>query len=162
MEVGLAIAFWVLAIVTVVSALAVVALRNVFHAALFLVLCFVSVAGIYVTLNADFLAAVQVLIYAGAIAVLILFAIMLTREVRQGNPSNRLQVPAFIIAALMLITLVSVFTATPWQIATEAPPEQTTGPIALSLFAGFALPFEVASVLLVAAIIGAIALVKER
>lgn len=162
MEVGLAIGFWVLAIVSVVSALAVVSARNIFHAALFLILSFVAVAGIYITLNADFLAAVQILIYAGAIAVLLLFALMLTRDVQQGNPSNRLQVPAFIIAALMLITFISVFTATPWRIATEAPTEPTTAPIAAALFVGFVLPFEVASVLLLAAIIGAIVLVKEK
>lgn len=162
MEVGLAIGFWVLAIVTVVSALAVIVLRDIFHAALFLVLSFVTVAGIYITLNADFLAAVQILIYAGAIAILLLFAIMLTRDVRQGNPSNRLQFPALIVALLMLITFISVFAATQWKIATQAPPETTTGPIALALFGNFALPFEVASVLLLAAIIGAIALVKEK
>lgn len=162
MEVGLAIGFWVLAAVSVVSALAVVSARNIFHAALFLVLSFVAVAGIYITLNADFLAAVQILIYAGAIAVLLLFALMLTRDVQQGNPSNRLQFPAFIVAALMLVTFISVFTATPWRIATEAPTEPTTAPIATALFVGFVLPFEVASVLLLAAIIGAIVLVKER
>lgn len=162
MEAGLAVGFWVLAIVTVVSALAVILLRDIFHSALFLVLSFVTVAGIYITLNADFLAAVQILIYAGAIAILLLFAIMLTRDVRQGNASNRLQFPALIIALLMLITFVSVFAATHWQIATQAPPETTTGPIALVLFGNFALPFEVASVLLLAAVIGAIALVKEK
>ncbi|MBI2908879.1 MAG: NADH-quinone oxidoreductase subunit J [Chloroflexi bacterium] len=162
MEIGLAIGFWVLAIVTVVSALAVVLLRDVFHAALFLVVSFVTVAGIYVTLNADFLAAVQILIYAGAIAILLLFAIMLTREVRQGSPSNRLQLPALIIAVLMLVTFISVFTSTQWKISAQAPPEASTGPLALTLFNNFALPFEVASVLLLAAIVGAIALVRER
>ena len=68
---GLDIAFWILAIVGIAAALVVVLLRNVFRAALSLVLCFVTVAGIYVTLSADFLAAVQVLIYVGGISVLI-------------------------------------------------------------------------------------------
>ena len=76
---GLEIAFWVLAIVGIGAALAVVLLRDIFRAALCLVLCFLTVAGIYITLSADFLAAVQVLIYVGAISVLIILAIMLTR-----------------------------------------------------------------------------------
>ena len=85
---GLEIAFWVLAVVGVVAALAVVLLRDVFRVALSLILCFLVVAGIYVTLSADFLAAVQVLIYVGAISVLIILAIMVTREVQQGSLSN--------------------------------------------------------------------------
>ncbi|GAI71044.1 unnamed protein product, partial [marine sediment metagenome] len=68
---GFEIAFWALAVVGVAAALAVVLLRDVFRAALSLVLCFLAVAGIYVTLSADFLAAVQVLVYVGAISVLI-------------------------------------------------------------------------------------------
>ena len=76
--IGFDIAFWILAVVAVMAALAVVLLGNVFRAALSLVLCFLVVAGIYITLSADFLAAVQVLIYVGAIAVLIILAIVLT------------------------------------------------------------------------------------
>ena len=64
---GLVIAFWILAIVAIVSALGVVLLRNVFRAALSLILCFITVAGLYVTLSADFLAAVQILVYVGKI-----------------------------------------------------------------------------------------------
>lgn len=162
MDVGLAIGFWVLAAVSVVSALAVVLLKNIFHAALLLVLCFVAVAGIYVTLSADFLAAVQILIYVGAIAVLLLFALMLTREALRGSPVNRLQFPAVIIAVLMMITFVAVFTSTPWKIASQVPVAPTTAPLATSLFGDFALPFEVASVLLLAAVLGAIVLVREK
>ena len=91
---GLAIAFWILAVVGILAALGVVLLRNVFRAALSLILCFLAVAGLYVTLSADFLAAVQILIYVGAISVLIILAIMMTREVQQGNLSNKLQIPA--------------------------------------------------------------------
>ena len=92
---GISIAFWILAVVGVMAALAVVLLRDVFRAALSLVLCFLTVAGIYITLSADFLAAVQILIYVGAISVLIILAIMLTREVQHGSPGNRLQIPGF-------------------------------------------------------------------
>jgi len=79
------IAFWILALIMVGAALAVVLLRDVFRAALLLILCFFTIAGIYITLNADFLAAVQVLIYAGAIGILLIFAIMLTRNVKGGQ-----------------------------------------------------------------------------
>src|SRR3990172_12574943 len=97
---GFDIAFWALAIVGIAAALCVVLLRDVFRAALTLVLCFLSVAGIYVTLSADFLAAVQILIYVGGISILIILAIMLTREVQQGSPSNKLRIPAFIVAGI--------------------------------------------------------------
>ena len=161
---GLDIAFWVLAVVGVAAALAVVLLRNVFRAALCLVLCFLTVAGIYVTLSADFLAAVQVLIYVGAIAVLIILAIMLTREVQQGSPSNRLRIPAFLAAILFLGVMSFAMVNTPWQIAGIAPQEPTTLALAEKLFGegGFILPLEIAPVLLLAAILGAIILVREK
>ena len=100
---GVDIAFWALAVIGVVAALTVVTLGNVFRAAIALVLCLLTVAGLYITLSADFLAAVQVLIYVGGIAVLIILAIMLTREVQWGSPSNRLRIPAFIIATLFWV-----------------------------------------------------------
>jgi len=161
---GLDIAFWVLAVVGVAAALAVVLLRNVFRAALCLVLCFLTVAGIYVTLSADFLAAVQILIYVGAIAVLIILAIMLTREVQRGSPSNRLRIPAFLAAILFLGVMSFAVVNTPWQIAGIAPQEPTTLALAEKLFGegGFILPLEIAPVLLLAAILGAIILVREK
>ena len=76
------------------SALGVVLIRDLFRAALLLVAVFVAVGGYFVLLSAEFLAVVQVLIYAGAISVLIIFAVMLTRDVQRGNPPNRLQIPA--------------------------------------------------------------------
>ncbi|MEE9583154.1 MAG: NADH-quinone oxidoreductase subunit J, partial [Dehalococcoidales bacterium] len=95
---ALEIAFWVLALVAIAAALAVVTLRNVFRAALSLILCFLAVAGIFITLSADFIAAVQILIYVGAISILIILAIMLTREVQRGSLSNKLVVPVLISA----------------------------------------------------------------
>jgi len=166
------IAFWILALVMVGAALAVVLLRDIFRAALLLVLCFFTVAGIYITLNADFLAAVQVLIYAGAIGILLIFAIMLTRNVKEGNPFNKLKIPALIVALLVLTTVIGVIVGTDWTTVTgvsqgvEVPVgSATTGPIATALFdqsKGFVLPFEIASVLLLAALIGAIVLVRDR
>ena len=161
---GLEITFWALAIVSVGAALAVVLLHDIFRAALCLVLCFLVVAGIYVSLSADFLAAVQVLIYVGAISVLIILAIMLTREVPQGSPTNKLRIPAFIIAILFFGVVAFAIFQTSWQIAGMPPQEPTTSALASRLFGegGFILPLEIAPVLLLAAIIGAIVLVREK
>ena len=161
---GLDIAFWVLAVVSVSAALAVVLMRDVFRAALFLALCFFSVAGIYVTLSADFLAGAQVLIYVGAIAVLIIFVIMLTRESRQGSPSGRLRLPAILIGLFFLITMLFVVLNTDWHVVAEPPAESATTAIAQALFSedGFVLAFEIAAALLLAAVIGAIALVRDK
>jgi NADH-quinone oxidoreductase subunit J len=161
---GISIAFWVLAIVGVIAALAVVLLRDVFRAALSLVLCFLTVAGIYITLSADFLAAVQILIYVGAISVLIILAIMLTREVQHGSPSNRLQIPAFIVAILFLGGVAFAMLNTPWPVSSAPPLEPTTPALAGLLFGegGFILPVEIVPILLLAAILGAIALVREK
>ncbi|MEE8471386.1 MAG: NADH-quinone oxidoreductase subunit J [Dehalococcoidia bacterium] len=168
------LAFWIIAVLLIGSATAVVLLRDIFRAALMLILCFFTVAGIYITLNADFLAAVQVLIYVGAIGILLLFAIMLTRNVRLGNPFSRNSGPAFLVAFLILATVVAVIVTTDWPSIANAPQavemplgEPTTSYIAEALFTregGFVLPFEIASVLLLAALIGAVVLVtgKER
>ena len=161
---GLEISFWVLAVVGVVAALAVVAVRNVFHAALGLIACFLAVAGIFITLSADFLAAVQVLIYVGAIAILIILGIMLTREVQRGSISNRLRIPAFIVAVFFLGLVAFAMVNTQWQIAGIPPQEPTTSVIGNILFGedGLILAVEIAPVLLLVAILGAIVLVREK
>jgi len=161
---GLVISFWILAVVGILAALGVVFLRNVFRAALSLILCFLMVAGLYITLSADFLAAVQILVYVGAISVLIILAIMMTREVQQGSPTNRLQIPAFIVAILFLEVLVLTLINTPWQITSAPPLAPTTAALATILFGegGFILPVEIAAMLLLAAILGAIVIAREK
>lgn len=155
------LAFSLLAALTVVGALAVICFRDLFRAAVGLVFSFVGVAGLYVLLSADFLAAAQVLIYVGAIAVLLIFGIMLTRESHRGNPTNRMAVPGFIAAAALFAAMVFVVTSTRWNISAQPPQEPTTDALAAALFTTYVLPFELASVLLLVAIIGAIVLVKE-
>jgi NADH-quinone oxidoreductase subunit J len=161
---GLAASFWIMAVVIVAAALAVVFLRNVFRAALSLIVCFIAVAGIYLTLSADFLAAVQILVYVGAISVLIILAVMMTREVQQGSPSNRLKIPALVVAAVLLGLLIYSVTASPWRIASEPPLTPTIVPLAQRLFGeqGFILPVEIAATLLLAAILGAIVIAREK
>ena len=156
--------FWLLAILSVGAALAVVFLRDVFRAALALVLCFLIVAGLFITLSADFLAAVQVLIYVGGISVLIVLAIMLTRDVQHGSPANRLRIPALIVAVLFFGVIAFALVGTPWQISTVPPTEPTTPALADKLLGegGFILPVEIAAVLLLAVMLGAIVLMREK
>lgn len=157
------IVFWVLAAVTVGAALAVVILRDVFRAALSLVLLFLTIAAIYVTLYADFLAVVQILIYVGAISILIIVAIMLTRDVWRGNPSGRLRIPALVVSVLLLGTMVFTVVSTKWETSGEPPLQPTTEAIGSSLFGGgFILPLEITAVLLLAAVLGAIVLIREK
>jgi NADH-quinone oxidoreductase subunit J len=161
---GLASAFWIMAVFIIAAALAVVFLRNVFRAALALIVCFASVAGIYLTLSADFLAAVQILVYVGAISVLIILAVMMTRDVQKGSSANRLTIPALVVAAVLLGLLIYTVTASPWRISAEPPLSPTTVPLAAKLFSrqGFVLPVEIAATLLLAAILGAIVIAREK
>lgn len=161
--------FWALAVTSVMAALGVVGVQDIFRAALLLVLTFLSVAGLFILLNAEFLAVVQVLIYVGAISVLIIFAVLLTRDVEQGNPSNRLRLPAFVGAGLLFLALTSAIVRTSWP---EIPSESlaraeevfasTPQWLAGLLLREWALPFEAASVLLLAAVLGAVVLIRER
>lgn len=162
MDIGIAIGFWILASLAVISAAAVVLLKDLFRASLFLVLSFLSVAGIYIVLQADFLAVAQVLIYVGAISILLIFAIMLTRDTQRGNPSNKLSGPgAFLAGVIFSAIIVAIFT-TDWPLSSELAPDSTTELLAEVLFNKFVLPFEVASVLLLAAMIGAIVIARQR
>ena len=106
--------FWALSLVAIGSALGVVLVRDLFRAALMLATTFVAVGGLFVMMNAEFLAVVQILIYVGAIAVLFIFAVMLTRDVQQGNVPNRLQIPAAVIAALVLAAMIATAISTDW------------------------------------------------
>ncbi len=166
---GLNIAFWILAAVIVIAALAVVTMRNVFRAALSLILCFVAVAGIYITLSADFLAVVQVLVYVGGISILILLAIFLTRNIPEGSPANRLRLPAFLMAAILLGLMIFSVTNTKFPVSTELPKDQTIGTLGTALLGepnsqnyGYVLPVEIAGVLLLAALLGAIVMAREK
>jgi len=162
--VGMQIAFWALAALIVLAALAVITLKNVFRAALALIVCFVGVAGIYVTLSADFLAVVQILIYVGGISILILLAIMLTRNLSDGSPANKLRLPAFLIAAVFLGLIVYAVVNTTFPVSNSLPPEATVSGIGRLLLDnnGYVLPLEISGVLLLAAILGAVVMAREK
>jgi NADH:ubiquinone oxidoreductase subunit 6 (subunit J) len=159
------IAFWLLAIASVASALAVVFVRDLFRAALFLVVCFFTVAGIYVTLNADFLAAVQVLVYIGAIATLLIFAIMLTRDARRGSPTGKLKVPALFVGIALLGVMIWSLVSYDWAPTSDMSGMVPVQGIAGLLFAsegGWVLTFEIAGLMLLASIVGAMVLLREK
>ncbi|MBI2265701.1 MAG: NADH-quinone oxidoreductase subunit J [Armatimonadetes bacterium] len=110
-------AFYPLALLTLVSALLTVRLKNVFHSALFLIVSFFGVAGMYLVLHAEFLSAAQVLVYTGAIAVLILFGIMLTHQVGSPPRAGQFRTMSWIPAVLCLLTAISlgyVLVRSPW------------------------------------------------
>ena len=83
------VVFWILAVAVIVPALGVVLVKDLFRAVLLLVVVFIAVAGFFVMMSAEFLGVVQVLIYAGAVSILVIFSIMLTRDVQRGNLPNR-------------------------------------------------------------------------
>jgi NADH-quinone oxidoreductase subunit J len=175
---GVEIAFWVIAISTIIAAVAVVWLKDVFRAAIFLIVSFLGVAGMFVLLRAEFLAAIQVVIYVGAVSVLIIFAILMTRDVEEGSPVNSMRLPAGIISVLFGAAAIYVAVATNWNIIDEALAAGEVAPavsdrivevysntipwLARLLIQDYVLAFEIAGVLLLAAIIGALALVRER
>ena len=163
------IAFWVLAVITVGGALAVVHTQNMFRAALMLVVSFLGVAGIFALLNAEFLAVVQVLVYAGGVSVLVIFAVMITRDVAEGNRSTSIQPMALAAATLLLSALIYAVVEAEWNTL----PSDLPGPLAdvfvdtpaqlgRLLLNEFVLPFEIAGVALLAAVIGALSMVRER
>ena len=160
-ETTTAVAFWALAIVTLGSALMVAIVRDLVHAVLFLILSFVGVAGLYLTLSADFVAVVQILIYAGAVSVLMLFAILLTPLASRDNAPVSFAAPISVLSGLVGAIIIFVVVKTDWRTNCEDERfPQTAREIGKALLDPFVLPFEVASVLLVVAMVGAIMLVR--
>ncbi|WP_433499370.1 NADH-quinone oxidoreductase subunit J family protein [Sphaerimonospora sp. CA-214678] len=158
---GPEIVFLLLGVVALGSALLVVTTRRLVHAALWLVVCFGALAGCYLVLTAEFVAWVQVLIYVGAIVVLLLFGIMLTRAPigRSADLDSGNRLAAAVVGAATAGVLVSVVVSGFHPAYTPLEPGQgTAGTLGSSVFRTWVLPFEVLSVLLLAALIGAIAL----
>ncbi len=161
-DTGSIVAFWVLTVLTVGSAVGVVAVRDLIRAVVLLITSFLGVAGLYITLSADFVAVVQVLIYAGAISVLILFAIMLTPRASRDNAETFLQIPGLLLAGLVTFTIAFVSLETEWSEAKNSFPEDTAAVIGEALLDKYVLPFEMASVLLLVAMLGSILLVRPE
>ena len=156
--------FAILTVITLSAALMVVTSRNLLHSALWLIVSFFGIAGVFILLQAEFLAVVQVLIYIGAIAMLIIFAIMLTRRIMDPQqPRFNSQwglVGGF--AALLFVGLAAVVTRVAWPVAAGEVPADAIAQLGVDFVGVYAVPFEVASVLLVVAMIGAIIIARER
>jgi NADH:ubiquinone oxidoreductase subunit 6 (subunit J) len=144
------------------AGIAVVTLRNIIHSAVAMMICFGSLAGMYALLGAPIVAAAQVLIYLGAISVLILFAIMLTQAGDANLPKPfHPQLPIAAVVALTIIGLVGwAVVQTDWALSGEAAAAGVDA-IATALFSDYALPFEIISLLILVAIIGAIFLARR-
>ena len=183
--------FWLLSLTAIIAALGVVLIRDLFRSVLLLAVVFICVGGFFVLMCAEFLAVVQILIYVGAISILFVFAIMLTRDVRRGNSPNKLLISAVFISSLVLAALVVVAIGTEWnKIPAEdksvvdmvqinaitamtkedlldvdkSLSESNEEPVGLAdlLIGKFVLPFEAVALLLLATLIGGLALARRQ
>lgn len=161
--------FFILSILVVVASLMVILQRNPIYSALYLVFTFFSMAGIFLILGAEFIAAIQVIVYAGAIMVLFLFVIMmlnLEREAETPSPHPWQKIFGLFFGLVLLVTLggavySGVLKVEPAKAA--APPAvENTKAVAALLFTDYLLPFEIASILLLVAIVGAVYLAKRK
>jgi NADH-quinone oxidoreductase subunit J len=157
---GDSVAFWTLSLLTLGAAGGVMAARSLFHAVLFLIVTFIGVAGFFVLLSADFLAMAQIIIYVGAIAVLMLFAILLTPRADRNNAETRMAAPAALLAVAVATVVIFVVYDTDWRTVAESP-GLTGRELGDALLSTWVLPFQIASVLLTAALVGAIMLIRS-
>jgi NADH-quinone oxidoreductase subunit J len=153
------IAFYVLAALTLGSALGVMASRDLFHAVLLLIVTFVGIAGFFVLLSAEFLAMAQVVIYVGAISVLLLFAVLLTPRAGRNNSETQMLAPAALLAVALAAVFLFVIFDTDWATVSDEP-IVAADELGNALLGPWVLPFEVASVLLTAALVGSIMLAR--
>lgn len=155
------VAFYALATLCLAAAAGVIFQKNLVHSALCLALTFIGIAGLYVLLQADYLAAVQLLVYNGAVAVMIVIGVMLTQQgdMAKSNPSNRLVIPAAIVSIALLAVSGWAVYATKWTISSQSPAISLDA-ISKLLFNDYAVAFEATAVLLLVAMVGAITLAK--
>ena len=156
--------FFILSVLTIVGAAAALTLRNLVHCVLALMVAFVGLAGLYLQLDAQFIGFAQILVYIGAVAILIVFAILLTRGAE--SPSQSIVSPSWAISGVVSVV---VFGVLAWtirsSIATRHPtppqPEATVKQIGNALMSRFALPLEVIGLLLTAALVGAVTIAMQ-
>lgn len=153
--------FYFVAAFTVLGAIGVVAARNVVHSALFLIVSLISVAGVFVLLASEFLAVVQILVYGGAVTILILFAMMLTRVRDLPAQMTGKQAPiAALVSGAFMVTSIVAITTTKFPGESEKINVIDVNTIGDKLFTTYAAPFEIASLVLMVALIGAIILAR--
>ena len=160
---GEAVVFWIFATLSVASAAVVVLSRTLIYSAFALLVTFFGVAGLYVLLGADFLAATQILIYVGGILVLLLFGVMLTHKIYDLDlRSGTIQLSSGLIVAIgLFVILAAIARKAEWPTLARAPAPTTAG-IGRLFLSDYLLPFEAASVLLLVALMGAAMIVRRR
>ena len=167
MSLGYEFLFYLFGLVAIASALTFVTRKNPVSAALWLVSTMFSLAGLYVMLDAHFIGAVQVLVYAGAIMVVFLFVVMLLNLGQSDEPHDFRKPATRIVAALvglgLLAELLTILRAPLPEIAPNAEPvANAVSPVAEAAFGAYLLPFEITSVLLLVAIVGSVTLARRK
>jgi len=154
--------FWAVAVVLVASSLGVVLAPNLFHAVLFLAVALVATGGVFLLLDAAFLFGVQLLLYAGGVVTVLVFAIMLTERIvgERISQTNRYVVNGALVSAAVFVAIAGFLVRRPGQASAPAVPGDATVAIGTALVGRFAGPFELLAVLLVAALLGALYLAR--
>ena len=158
------IVFYLIAAVNVVSAAGVAFSNNIVYSAFSLMGTLLGAAGLFVLLAADFVAVIQVLIYVGGILVLTLFAVMLTHRIGDMRISNRAlgRIPALLAIGVIGVVMIRAILTTTWRSAGPRPADPTTYGIGEAFLTQFVLPFELASMVLLAALIGSVVLSRKE
>lgn len=156
--------FYLIALLTIGSAAMVAFSRNIIYSAFSLLGAFAGMVGLYIFLAADFVAAVQLLIYVGGILIIILFAVMLTHRITDVRITNRAvgKIPALVVSGILGLLLVQTIRETPWIKAKEITYAPTSARIGDLFLDSYLLPFELASLVLLAALIGAVVLSRKE
>jgi len=158
--------FYIFAAIVIGSAAVVVLSKNIMYSAFSLLFTFFGIAGLYVLLFADFVALTQIMVYIGGILVLIIFGVMLTTkitgvDIKTGTTGKVQLITASVVVAIVAVTLIMLFTNVEWVSRVFVQPNTTIEGLGFALMTKYLLPFEVASVLLLIALVGA-ALIARR
>lgn len=156
--------FYLLALLTIVPAFWVVLSPNIVHAGFALLFTLLGGAGLYAWLGADFIAVTQLMVYIGGVLVLILFTVMMTRVPQQGRSIHGLDryVPPAVLGLAVMALLWKVITGTPWAVKDLGEAQPTIAQIGTNFMTSYIFPFEFVSLVLLAAMIGAAILIRER
>lgn len=167
-----ALFFWIFAVVAIVASVLVVGQRNAMYSVLLLILSFAALAGLYVLLNAPFMAVLQIIVYAGAIMVLFLFVVMLlnvTREEEGGEPAPRFAIGpgprrfGAVLAVLLAVQLIwALRTIADAPFADAAGADTSVYAVGMRLFREYAFAFEATSILILVAMVGAVVIARKE
>lgn len=155
---------YVVMALSVIAAIGVVALPNIFHASLCLMLVLLGVAGMFVAMHAEFLAVVQILLYVGGVLTLVIFAVMMTERLGTSlaPQHNGLMLPALVVSTLVFLVLFKLLMRPTWPVRPEIEAAHTTTSHLGAAFLGpYLFPFEVLSIILIAVLIGALIIAKR-